>query len=121
MYKRQVLGKGIIQATRNQSGTLNWQSAFGANEVITESTALATDATPANTPVSPFAIEIAEIGLQNWQAALQDQSFKQPLQVNVADINVNFALKNPEGFWTLHRLQTALSNATVKSGTTRCV
>lgn len=113
-----VLGKGIIQATRNQSGTLNWQSAFEANEVITESTALATDATPANTPVSPFAIEIAEIGLQHWQAALQDQSFKQPLQVNVADINVNFALKNPEGFWTLHRLQTALSNATVKSGTT---
>ena len=36
----------------------------------------------------------------------------------MADINVNFALKNPEGFWTLHRLQTALSNATVKSGTT---
>ena len=35
-----VLGKGIIQATRNQSGTLNWQSAFGANEVITESLSL---------------------------------------------------------------------------------
>ncbi|MGB4812233.1 MAG: DUF748 domain-containing protein [Methylophilaceae bacterium] len=105
------LTKGLVNAKRDQSGQLNWQTAFVSNETA-----------PSKQPVqnntndkTPFTLDIADVALKNWQIAMQDQSFIHPLQFNVADVNVNFAVNNPQGDWAVSHLQSQLNALTLKS------
>jgi len=115
-----ILAKGIVQASRNQAGLLNWQSAFEFKddpvEANSEAKTAATETPLVSINERPFAVDIAAVNLQHWQLALKDQSFTQALQVNVADVGVEFTIHNPDGLWQVNQLQTTLNNITVKSG-----
>lgn len=107
-----LLIKGQLNANRNQTGQLDWQTAFES-----------TEATPANqvvekvetTETAPFTVDIAEIALKNWRISLQDQSFVHPIQLNIADFNTNLAVTSPQGAWAIKELQSQLNSVTVKS------
>ena len=62
-----------------------------------------------------FAVDIANIALKKWKLNAQDHSFTNPLQLNIADINVDFAVNNPAGDWEIRGLDTKLSQIALKS------
>ena len=108
-----VLTKGELNANRNKAGQLNWQTAFESAE--TEPTSQLVDTNTTTSETTPFSVDIAEIALKNWRVSLQDQSFVHPMQVNIADVNVNLAVTSPQGAWAVSKLQTQLNTVTVKS------
>ena len=62
-----------------------------------------------------FAVDIANIALKKWKLNAQDHSFTNPLQLNIADINVDFAVINPAGDWEIRGLNTKLNQIALKS------
>jgi len=115
-----LLNKGVVSANRNQAGQLNWQTAFStqpqektANKANQALKTVAVS-TPKTTPPT-FAVDIANIAFNHWQLDAKDQSFTNPLQFNIADINLNFAVNNPEGNWQIKGLQTKLNQVAVQS------
>ena len=115
-----ILDKGALTASRNQAGQLDWQTAFSPQaleksakdsnlDLPVENMDKAETASPA------FAVNIANIALNHWKLDAKDQSFTNPLQLNIADINVNFAVNNPEDSWQINGLQTKLNQLTLQS------
>jgi len=112
-----ILANGDVSATINKAGQLNWQAAFKPDQPdnITETSTASQTASNENT-ASAFALNIANVALKQWKLSAQDQGYTHPLQLNIADINVDFAVNNQEGNWTVKDLNTQLSQLTLKSG-----
>lgn len=111
-----LLADGAVSASVNKAGQLNWQAVFSSDK----QTAIAAAKTPNKASDSEnakpaFAVNIANIALKKWKLNAQDNSFTNPLQLNIADINVDFAVNNPAGDWEIRGLQTKLSQLALKS------
>lgn len=120
-----LLSNGAVSASINKAGLLNWQAAFSrdmpapanvttsveaSSKQITSTETLADESTP-----SAFGVNIANIALNRWKLHAKDERFTNPLQFNIADINVNFAVNNPKGEWEIHDLQTKLNQLALHS------
>ncbi len=119
-----MLDNGAVTANINKAGQLNWQAAFSSDKPSTHKTTTAeapgnqatlSNTTPVEAPPPAFSVNIAKIALNNWQMKAKDDSFTNPLQFNIADINVNFAANNPAGDWEIRDLHTKLSQIALKS------
>lgn len=85
------LKQGEVNTRRNSAGMTNWQQIASAIESPEHDSPQATE------NEKPFQFNIANVQLQHWKATLLDQSFKSPLEANIADINVGFNLDNATG------------------------
>ncbi|MES2501753.1 MAG: DUF748 domain-containing protein, partial [Pseudomonadota bacterium] len=120
-----ALDNGSVTANINKAGQLNWQAVFSNDKQASKKDIVSTQApsndatspqiTPAESSPSAFGVNIANIVLNGWKLNAKDDSFTNPLQFNIADINVNFAVNNPAGNWEIHDLQTKLSQLVLKS------
>lgn len=102
------LKQGEVNTRRNTVGISNWQqiaSAFKSPEH---------DAPQATENEKPFQFNIANVQLQHWKATLLDQSFKSPLEANIADINIGFNLDNATGL-NVGQLDADFNTLRVKS------
>lgn len=102
------LKQGEVNTRRNASGINNWRqiaSAFKSSEH---------DAPQAAENEKPFQFNIANVQLQGWKATLLDQSFKSPLEANIADINIGFNLDNAAGL-NVGQLDADFSTLRMKS------
>lgn len=104
------LANGNVTANINKAGQINWQAVFSSDKpadiTVDEKPSEAAD----TESVKPaFAVEIANIALKQWKLNAQDHSFTNPLQLNIADVNMNFAVNNPNGDWVVRGLNTKLS------------
>ncbi|MDZ4210337.1 MAG: DUF748 domain-containing protein, partial [Methylotenera sp.] len=111
------LQQGSISAVRGRDGLLDWQTAFVAPEV--ENTEANSPDNAAAAETTPFSVNVANVQLQDWKLNLEDQSFTQPLSINVQDIDIGFSVNNPEGQWSIQQLQTQLNTIVLKSAATR--
>lgn len=64
----------------------------------------------------PFQLSIGDIQLQHWRVHYQDQTFVQPLQLKVANINVGFALEMPDGNVHVKQLSSTATGISAHSG-----
>lgn len=110
-----ILVKGEVSATINKAGQLNWQATFKHDQPANITETSTSQTTSNENTASAFAVNIANVALKQWKLSAQDQGFTHPLQLNIADINVDFAVNNPEGNWTVKDLNTQLSQLTLKS------
>ncbi|HOY70906.1 MAG TPA: DUF748 domain-containing protein [Methylotenera sp.] len=108
-----LLAKGNLNAQRDKAGMLDWQAAIASNEA--KSASPTPEVQKADSKNTPMSITIDDIALKNWQVTLDDQSFVHPLQANITDANVNFAISNSQDAWTISKLQSQLNTITLKS------
>jgi hypothetical protein len=114
-----LLTDGAVQANRHLDGSLDWQQLFNS-PAETQAARPADTVADANTKDNkqnekPFRFDIANVNLKHWQAAYQDMSFKQPLSLNVQDMNVGFTLSNTDGITTIKQLESQLGPFSLKS------
>lgn len=109
-----VLANGVVSATRNKAGELNWQYLVNQPKQVAVNKVDITK-TPEKTFAPAFVFNMGNIALNQWKLNVKDESFINPLQFSIADINVNFALNSPAGGWEIHGLQTKLSQLALKS------
>lgn len=116
------LSQGAIVAKRARDGSVDWQTAFTpskapASSPETATTEIITDPTLADSEHAskPFAVNIAAVQLQDWSLKVEDQTFNQPLSLDVQDIDIDFGINNDAGQWTLQQLQTQLNTITLKA------
>jgi hypothetical protein len=108
------LTDGAVQAKRHADGSLDWQRLLGS-PAVTEADKPATSTKDSKQDEKPFRFDIANISLKHWQAAYQDMSFKQPLNLNVQDMNVGLVLSNADGATTIKQLESQLGPFALKS------
>lgn len=111
------LQQGSISAIRGRDGVVDWQTAFATAEVENTEKTSPDDAVSAET--TPFNVNVANVQLQDWKLNVEDQSFTQPLSLNVQDIDIGFSVNNPEGQWSIQELQTQLNAIVLKSAATK--
>lgn len=117
------LSQGAITAKRSLDGRVDWQTAFAPSSKVADAPEVtAKEATPTEPKVTntenasnPFAVNIAAVQLQDWTLSVEDQTFNQPLSLNVQDIDIGFGVNNASGQWTVQQLQTQLNAITLKS------
>lgn len=117
------LSQGAIAAKRARDGRVDWQTAFAPSSVAadtpeaatTETTPVEPKATHGEQANKPFAVNIAAVQLQDWTLSVEDQTFNQPLSLNVQDIDIGFGVNNASGQWSVQQLQTQLNAITIKS------
>lgn len=117
------LSQGAITAKRSLDGRVDWQTAFAPSSKVADAPEVtAKEATPTEPKVTntenasnPFAVNIAAVQLQDWTLSVEDQTFNQPLSLNVQDIDIGFGVNNASGQWSVQQLQTQLNTITVKS------
>ena len=107
-----TLTGGELHAVRDRAGNLDWQRTFSNT-----SATLTPQPAPATTSQSeqPFQIVVADIELQHWQADLRDQSFRYPLALDIADINLGFSLSQAGDNLVISAMNSASGPITVKS------
>jgi Domain of Unknown Function (DUF748) len=113
-----ALNNGSVSANRNPSGQLNWLSAFDTPQATTASASVVETSAQKDSSdktAKPFIVDIANVLLKQWKLAAKDQSFTHPLQLTIADIDVDFAVNKPKEDWEIHGLQTKLSQLTLQS------
>ena len=138
-----VLPAGKVSAIRDRAGNVNWQQLFVSADqsptteveaVVNEESQpyqkkLAESAAPieelqteqglqaeqAAPNKQAMAFDIADIQLKNWTIAFQDQSFKQPLSIDVADFNLGFSLVAPQGNVEINKLESSMTGITTKA------
>lgn len=120
-----ILSNGAVTANINKAGQLNWQSAFSSDNLAppnqiapveaSSNQTTSTETLANESTQSAFGVNIANIALNHWKLNAKDERFSNPLQFNIADINVNFAVNNPAGNWEIHDLQTKLSQLALNS------
>ena len=111
-----LLANGAITANINKAGQLNWQAVFnGDKQAINNAEKVPNKASDSENAAPVFAVDIANIALKKWKLNAQDHSFTNPLQLNFADINVDFAVNNPAGDWEIRGLDSKLSQIALKS------
>ena len=107
----QVLAaQGAVSALLDKFGNVNWQQAF-ASEKDSSSTDKPDEATRAN----PFSLDIADVQLQHWKLAFEDQAFLNPLQVNATDFNLGLSLAMPKGDLVISQVQSEINGISAKS------
>ena len=110
-----LLTHGTVNAARDRAGLVNWQQAL----VLNDDSALQSPSVPENERIQPtkppFTIDIADFQLQHWLATYEDQGFVHPLQVNVADFNLGFAVAMPQGNIEVSNLQSNINGLSAKS------
>ena len=111
------LQQGSISAIRGRDGVVDWQTAFATAEVENTEETSPDDAASAET--TPFSVNVANVQLQDWKLNVEDQSFTQPLSLDVQDIDIGFSVGNPEGQWSIQQLQTQLNAIVLKSAATK--
>jgi hypothetical protein len=111
------LQQGSISAMRGRDGVVDWQTAFATAEV--ENTEESSPDEAASAETAPFSVNVANVLLQDWKLNVEDQSFTQPLSLDVQDIDIGFSVSNPEGQWSIQQLQTQLNTIVLKSTTTK--
>lgn len=114
-----LLTDGAVQANRQADGSLDWQRLFNS-PAKTQANKPANTVTVANAKDNkqnekPFRFDIANVNLKHWQATYQDMSFKQPLSLNVQDMNAGFTLSNVDGITTIKQLESQVGPFTLKS------
>ncbi|WP_020183130.1 DUF748 domain-containing protein [Methylotenera sp. 1P/1] len=117
------LKQGAISAKRARDGSVDWQTAFTTPEEAkpTETTTVetkaaettATETTPKE--ATPFAVNIAAVQLQDWSLNVEDQTYTDPLSLNVEDIDIGFSVHHPERQWSIQELQTQFNAVALKS------
>ncbi len=129
-----ILPAGKVTAIRDSVGNVNWQQAFVASDTVPKAdinpTANETDqespteskgqeSQAAQTiPEQAMTFDIADVQLKNWTVSFEDQSFKQPLIVDVADFNLGFALAAPQGNIEINKLESNMTGITTKTAAT---
>ena len=108
-----LLPSGIVNAARDKAGNINWQQAFAATTQTPKVTVSTTPTT--EKPQSPFVFNIADVQLQHWKLAFQDAAFVHPLQTNVADFNLSFALASAGGNLAINKLESNSTGIIAKS------
>lgn len=105
-----LLPNANVSATMDKTGVLNWQQAFAS-----PNPKVSTFDTPSvATKEPPFTLDVADVQLQHWKLAFTDQAFLSPLQVGVADFNLNLALGMPEGDLTISKMQSKMTGISTK-------
>ena len=111
-----LLANGAITANINKAGQLNWQAVFSRDKQAAIAAAKIPNKLSDSENATPaFTVDIANIALKKWKLNAQDHSFTNPLQLNFADINVDFAVNNPAGDWEIRGLDSKLSQIALKS------
>jgi len=111
-----LLTDGTVQVKRYADGSLDWQRLLNL-PVPTEADKPADTLAEADNKQNEnrFRFDIASVRLKHWQASYQDMSFKQPLNLNVQDMNVGFALSNADGTTTIKQLDSQMGPFALKS------
>ncbi len=110
-----LLPRGIVSAARDKAGDINWLQAFAANTQTGTSSAEPTTSPVVEKSPSPFTLNIADVQLQNWKLAFQDAGFVHPLQTNVSDFNLSFALASADGKVEINKLESSGTGISAKS------
>ncbi len=111
-----VLKDGEINASRNQTGVIDWQQAlsFFASE---KQTSEQEPSAPAKDSTSPkeFVFTVPSIELQHWKVSFHDQKFTHPLTVEIKDFNLGLGLSNADGDIKVSGIGTQISNMSLVS------
>ena len=110
-----LLTRGAISANRNQAGVVDWQQAFANNEANAQQSPAVKEDKNADSVEKPFSVNIADFQLQHWLANYEDRGFVHPLNVEVADFNLGFALAMPDGNIAISQLQSSINGLSAKS------
>lgn len=112
-----LLSDGAVQAKRHVDGSLDWQQLLNspAASETTKPVSSVANTKDNKQNEKPFRFDIANINLKHWQAAYQDMSFKQPLSLEVQDMNAGFALSNADGATTIKQFESQLGPFALKS------
>jgi hypothetical protein len=109
-----LLPNGAVNAVMDKSGAINWQRAFASPNSAKSDIAKTTSSATA-IDETPFSLNISDVQLQHWKLGFLDQAFLHPLQVNVADFNLNLALDAPKGAIAITQIQSKMAGITAKS------
>ncbi len=106
-----MLPNGVVSASRDSTGNVNWQQAFASVDQPASQTA----AEAPETSAEPLNLTIDDVQLQHWRVAYQDHGFVKPLQLNIADLNLGLAVQAPQGKLAINKLQGNASGITASS------
>lgn len=106
-----TLEDGGLQAKRLADGSLDWQRLFASGGQDKDATA----EKASQQSEKPFQFEIAGINLEHWRADYEDMSFKQPLSLNVQDMNARFSVSNSGGGVAVRQFESQMGPFTLKS------
>lgn len=104
-----LLQQGEIGAVRGKDGSLDWQRIAPAVE------AASAPAQPAAADAQPFRFAIANVRLQHWKAAYEDQVFVHPLRAGIEDIDLSLNVQDTDGGIAISALRTDLAKLTLHS------
>ncbi|NOT14637.1 MAG: DUF748 domain-containing protein [Methylotenera sp.] len=111
-----LLPQASVKAVMDKSGVINWQQAFASPSNTTEPSIQVAESTATSTAEeTPFSLDIADVQLQHWKLAFLDQTFLNPLQVNVADFNLSLALSTPKGDLSISKMQSKMTGISAQS------
>ena len=105
-----LLKQGEINATRAKDGSIDWQHLVPSGP---EEAVAATEAP--QTEVQPFRFAIANVQLQGWKAAYEDQTFVHPLRAEIQDINIGLNVQEAENGIAVAALNSELASLTLRS------
>lgn len=108
-----ALTDGALQAKRFADGSLDWQKLLSSRE--TGKPAETATEKDSKQNAKPFSFEIAGIRFKHWHAAYEDMSFKQPLSLDVQDMNASFAVSNADGDIAIRQFESQLGPFALKS------
>ncbi len=109
-----TLPNGAIKAIRNKDGIVNWQQALFAPDTLVADNSPVKEST-ASSESAPFNVDIANVQLEHWRMAFQDNSFTHPLQANIADFNLGFTVASPSGNLQIGKLHSEANGISAKS------
>ena len=111
-----LLENGALQASRQADGNLDWQKLVVTHQnTATENPVKEEPTKDTKSTEKPFNINIASVQLSHWQAAFQDHTFKQPLGLNIRNIDVEFAVSNDDGAFAVKGFESQLRQMTLAS------
>jgi len=125
-----LLKDGLISANRGKDASFDWQRLIPdanttASVAQTSSTGVtaapsvaAADPAPAgttNVEPQPFAFDIGDVRLQNWQVAYTDATFVNPLSASVTGINLGGAMGNVGDDITISNISAEIGKSTLQS------
>ncbi|MES2000170.1 MAG: DUF748 domain-containing protein [Pseudomonadota bacterium] len=88
-----ALNGGEIHASRSADSVIDWQQALAAPAPSPTTTQSAAPTRAGK----PFAFNIGNVQLRDWQAHYLDHSFRHTLSADVAGLNLDFAVSNASG------------------------